>query len=99
VKSPVATPDRIDIYAAVTAHPDQKDTLLGDLWRAAEVADVRPETIRVWVSRGKITPVVTEGGPLFHLPTVKAAAAKGRKFKPADPAANSRGTHQRRLAA
>jgi hypothetical protein len=99
MKSPVATPDRIDIYATVIADPTQRDALLGDLWQAAEVAGVQPETIRVWVSRGKITPVITEGEALFHLPTVEAAAAKGRKFKPTDPAANSRGVHQRRTAA
>lgn len=68
---------------------------LGDLWEAARVAEVKPGTIRVWVSRQKIEPVYTgDAGPVFHLPTVKAAAEGGSRFAPKDPAANSRGPHQ-----
>lgn len=48
---------------------------LGTIWEAARTAEVKPGTIRVWVSRGKIEPMPLEGGqPLYHLPTVKRAA-------------------------
>lgn len=67
---------------------------LGDLWEAARSAGVKPGTIRVWVSRGKIEPVLDgEAGQYFHLPTVQRAATGGAKHRPADPAANSRGPH------
>lgn len=87
-------PDGLDVYAAQLEQGDE----LGDIWAAARAAEVRPGTIRTWVSRGKIEPVLTgEAETLFHLPTVRAAAEAGRKYTPADPAANSRGphTHQR----
>lgn len=48
---------------------------LGSLWDAARIAEVKPGTIRVWESRGKIERVRLHGGqPLYHLPTVKTAA-------------------------
>ncbi|MFD9072086.1 MerR family transcriptional regulator [Streptomyces lasiicapitis] len=67
---------------------------LGDLWEAAREAGVKPGTIRVWMTRGKIEPVLDgEAGQYFHLPTIRAAAAGGAKHTPPDPAANSRGPH------
>jgi hypothetical protein len=82
--------DGIDIHFAQIAGNDD----LGDLWEAARVAEVKPGTIRVWVTRGKIEPVLDgEAGQYFHLPTVRQAAVGGAKFTPADPAANSRGPH------
>lgn len=73
---------------------------LGDLWDAARVAKVRPATIRVWVSRGKIEPILTgPAGDQYHLPTVKLAADTGRKHTPRDPAANSRGPKPRQTSA
>lgn len=92
MKRPVATPDRLDIYAAMLEDPQRREDL-GDQWEAARAAGVKAGTIDVWVTRGKITPVIVEGEKLFHLPTVRAAAQAGRKFRPADPAANSRGPH------
>ncbi|MFJ3984417.1 hypothetical protein [Streptomyces fungicidicus] len=84
-------PDGLDIhFAQLEGNRD-----LGDLWEAARAAGVKPGTIRVWVTRQKIEPVlVGETGPVFHLPTVKTAAEGGAKHRPADPAANSRGPHQ-----
>ncbi|MET8378034.1 hypothetical protein [Streptomyces microflavus] len=85
-----ANPDPVDIHFARL----QGDEQLGTLWEAAREAGVKPGTIRVWVSRGKLEPVLDgEAGTYFHLPTVKAAAEGGAKYKPADPAANSRGPH------
>jgi hypothetical protein len=85
-------PDDLEVHFAQAEHGDQ----IGDLWEAARVAEVKPGTIRVWVTRRKIEPILDgEGGTFFHLPTVKAAAAARSKYKPADPAANSRGPHQR----
>ncbi|MFC8065504.1 hypothetical protein [Streptomyces sp. NPDC057293] len=67
---------------------------IGDLWEAAKVATVKPGTIRVWVTRGKIEPILDgEAGQYFHLPTIRRAAEGGAKHRPADPAANSRGPH------
>lgn len=84
-------PDGFEVHFAQLEWGDQ----LGDLQEAARAAAVRPATIRTWVSRRKIEPIVTgEAGPIFHLPTVKAAAAAGRKYTPPDPAANSRGPHR-----
>ncbi|WP_394436267.1 hypothetical protein [Streptomyces sp. SGAir0957] len=83
-------PERMEIHFAQLEEGGQ----LGDIWEAARVAKVRPDTIRVWVSRKKIEPVLIEDtGPIFHLPTVAAAKEGGAKHKPADPAANSRGPH------
>ncbi|WP_405548755.1 hypothetical protein [Streptomyces microflavus] len=85
-----ANPDPVDIHFARL----QGDEQLGTLWEAARAVGVKPGTIRVWVSRGKIEPVLDgEAGTYFHLPTVERAAAGGAKYKPADPAANSRGPH------
>jgi DNA-binding transcriptional MerR regulator len=48
---------------------------LGNIWDAARIANVKPGTIRVWESRGKIERVQLDGGePLYHLPTVKRAS-------------------------
>jgi hypothetical protein len=61
---------------------DRKD--LGDIWQAARVAGVKPGTIRVWVSRGKVSPLLDgPGGDLFHLPTVLEAS----KVRPGRPKA------------
>lgn len=88
-------PDGLDVYAAQTEGGED----IGDLWEAARAAGVKPGTIHVWVTRRKIEPILGgEGGMLFHLPTVKAAAEAKRKFAPADPAANARGPHARRVA-
>ncbi|MER8220902.1 hypothetical protein ABTZ58_09980 [Streptomyces sp. NPDC094143] len=57
---------------------------LGDIWEAARVAGVKPGTIRVWESRGKIERVPLDGDqPLYHLPTIEAAA----QVKPGRPKA------------
>lgn len=76
---------------------DSGDTeIIGDLWRAAEAAGVMPNTLRVWMSRGKLQPLFGEPGhEVFHIPTVIAVAEAGKRFRPADPAANSRGRHAR----
>lgn len=88
-------PDGIDVHFAQLEHGDQ----IGDLWEAARTVQVKPGTIRVWVTRGKIEPILNgEGGIFFHLPTVRKAAEAGRKYTPADPAANSRGSHARMAA-
>lgn len=85
-----ANPELVEIHFAQL----EERGLLGDLWEAARAAEVKPGTIRVWVTRKKIEPVFTgETGPVFHIPTVRAAAEGGAKHKPADPAANSRGPH------
>lgn len=81
----------------------QEDTgtnVLGDLWKAAEVAGVMPNTLRVWMSRGKLKPLFGEPGQeIFHIPTVVAVAEAGRsKNVPKDPAANARGPHQRQTS-
>lgn len=81
-----ANPDLYDLY--------QRD--LGDIWEAARVAGVKPGTIRVWESRGKIERVrIDDGQPLYHLPTVKAAGEAGKKHRHGDPGENSRGPQQR----
>lgn len=89
-------PEGIEVHFAQAERGDQ----IGDLWEAARTAGIKPGTIRVWMSRGKVEPILRgEAGDVFHIPTICAAAEAGRKFTPADPAANSRGTHQRRAAA
>ncbi|WP_282084004.1 hypothetical protein [Streptomyces tendae] len=72
--------------------------IVGDLWTAAEAAGVMPNTLRVWMSRGKLKPLFGEPGQeVFHIPTVIAIAEAGRsKNVPKDPAANARGPHKRR---
>lgn len=83
-------PDGLDIhFAQLEGNND-----IGDLWEAARHAGVKPGTIRVWMTRGKIEPILDgEAGQYFHLPTIRVAAAGGAKHTPADPAANSRGPH------
>lgn len=67
-------PELYDLY--------QRD--LGDIWEAARAAGVKPGTIRVWESRGKIERVrIDHGQPLYHLPTIQAAA----QVKPGRPKA------------
>ena len=88
-------PDGIEIHFAQLDRGGQ----IGDLWQAARVAQVKPGTIRVWMTRGKIEPVLRgEAGDLFHLPTIRAAAAAGSKYTPTTPAANSRGPHAHQAA-
>lgn len=70
---------------------------LGTVWEAARVAGVKPGTIRVWESRGKIERMpLGNGEAIYHLPTVALAAAhQATQFTPSDPAANARGPHRR----
>ena len=58
---------------------------LGTIWEAARTAGVKPGTIRVWETRGKIQRVQGIGNeqPLYHLPTIEAAA----QVKPGRPKA------------
>ena len=73
-------PDGLEIHFAQVAG----DRDLGDLWEAARVAGVKPGTIRVWESRGKIQRMpIGDGEPLYHLPTVQEAA----QVKPGRPKA------------
>jgi hypothetical protein len=59
---------------------------LGTIWEAARIAGVKPGTIRVWESRGKIERMpIGDGQPLYHLPTVEAAS-KVRGGRPAKAA-------------
>jgi hypothetical protein len=71
---------------------------LGDINEAARIAGVKPATIRVWISRGKLRPadLGDNGSEVFHLPTVAFVADQGAKHRPPDPAANSRGPHKKR---
>lgn len=85
-------PDSLEIHYAVATGSND----LGDLWEAARAAGVKPGTIRVWMTRGKIEPVLDgPAGQYFHLPTIRRAAAGGAKHRPTNPAANSRGPHTR----
>ncbi|MBR8638615.1 MerR family transcriptional regulator [Streptomyces tuirus] len=72
--------------------------VLGTLHEAAEAAGVKPGTLRVWMSRGKLKPLFGDpGGEVFHIPTVVEIAKAGRaRNVPKDPAANARGPHRRR---
>ncbi|MGW4493773.1 hypothetical protein [Streptomyces sp. NPDC004376] len=74
------------------------DRVVGDLWTAAEAAGVKPGTLRVWMSRGKLQPLFgAPGQEVFHIPTVIAVAVAGKaRNVPKDPAANARGPHKRR---
>jgi hypothetical protein len=74
---------------------------LGSIWDAARIAGVKPDTIRVWESRGKIERMpLGDGEAIYHLPTVAAAAAsRTARFTPSDPAANARGPHRHTRAA
>jgi hypothetical protein len=89
-----------DLWPLLVAVQDSPHgEVLGDIWKAAEAAAIKPGTIRVWMTRGKVKPVFGERGQeVFHIPTVVAIAEAGRKNKPADPAANARGPHARRVA-
>ena len=83
-------PDGLEIHFAQLSGNAE----LGDLWEAARSVGVKPGTIRVWVNRRKIEPVLDgEAGQYFHLPTIRRAAEGGAKYTPADPAANGRGPH------
>lgn len=60
---------------------------IGDIYEAARAAGVKPVTIRVWVTRGKIEPLVHgDGRDLFHIPTVvKASKSRpGRRWPARD---------------
>ncbi|WP_328336757.1 hypothetical protein [Streptomyces violaceus] len=76
---------------------DSGGSVVGDLWTAAEAAGVMPNTLRVWMSRGKLEPLFGDPGQeVFHIPTVVKVAEAGRaKNVPKDPAANARGPHKR----
>ncbi|WP_284432537.1 hypothetical protein [Streptomyces sp. TUS-ST3] len=76
------------------AYAESGERQLGDQRQAALVAQVKPGTIQVWVSRKKIEPVFTgPEGPIFHLPTVKQAAEGGASHRHPTPWLNSRGPH------
>lgn len=94
------TPDEARWQALEEVQEDASSDVLGDIYKAAEAAEVMPNTLRVWMSRGKLAPLF--GGPgqeVFHIPTVKAVAEAGRARNiPKDPAANARGPHRRRTA-
>ena len=81
-------------------NPKPRETFgkdVGTLDEAARIAGVKPGTIRVWETRGKLSRLSVAGGePLYHLPTVNLIAADGRKHTPRDPAENSRGPHHHR---
>lgn len=54
------------------------------LWEAARAIGVKPGTLRVWESRGKIERVSAgDGIPLYHLPTLEQAV----QVKPGRPKA------------
>jgi hypothetical protein len=78
---PVAfpNPDGFDVLAAQLDAQATGDSIIGDRYEAAHAAGVKPETISVWVTRHKIEPVVRgtdKATDLFHLPTIRAAAAR-----------------------
>jgi hypothetical protein len=67
-------PDGIDIMFARVNGQAQ----MGDLWEAARVARVRPQTVLQWIRRRKIEPILSgEGEMIFHLPTVAKASQVG----------------------
>ncbi|MER6492693.1 hypothetical protein [Streptomyces griseorubiginosus] len=64
------------------ARSNPGEAILGDLFKAAEVAKVMPNTLRVWMSRGKLKPLFGEPGKeIFHIPTVVAVAEAGREAR------------------
>ena len=68
-------------------HVETRDDL-GDIRDAARAAEVKPDTIRMWVRRRKVEPIMPAGehGPeLYHLPTIEAASKvkRGRPRKTA----------------
>lgn len=68
-------PDGFDVLAALAEGSDD----IGDIWEAARAAGVKAGTISTWISRGKVEPLVRgadRAGHLFHLPTIRAAAAR-----------------------
>lgn len=84
-------PDGIEIHFA---YAENGERTLGDIRAAASIAEVKPGTIQVWVSRKKIEPVFTgPEGPVFHLPTVKKAAEGGARHRHPTPWLNSSGPH------
>lgn len=62
---------------------------LGDIWETARAAGVKPDTIRTWMKRRKVSPILRNPGQpdLFHIPTVLEAAAVGAKHRPKAEAA------------
>lgn len=79
-------------------HQGRASEVMGTIYEAAEAAGVKPGTIRVWMSRGKLKPLFGRPGEeFFHIPTVIEIAQAGRERNvPKDPAANARGPHRRR---
>lgn len=72
-------PDIIEVHFAQLVEGRQ----IGDIDAAAAAVGVKPVTIRVWVSRGKIEPIVRgDGRDLFHIPTVIEASKSrpGRRW-------------------
>lgn len=59
----------------------RQEKALGTIHQAARAAGVKPGTIRVWMTRGKIRPVDfgDDGPELFHLPTAALLGAAGRE--------------------
>lgn len=84
--------------ALEAAQDGRAHEVMGTIDEAAEKAGVKPGTIRVWMTRGKLKPLFGEPGEeFFHIPTVVDIAKAGRaRNVPKDPAANARGPHRRR---
>lgn len=70
---------RWEALEEVRANGGNASGILGDLFSAAEAAKVMPNTLRVWMSRGRLKPLFGEPGKeIFHIPTVVALAEAGR---------------------
>ncbi|MBM9509974.1 MerR family transcriptional regulator [Actinacidiphila acididurans] len=72
-------PDTIEVHFAQLHQGGQ----IGDIEEAARAAGVKPVTIRVWVNRGKVEPIVRgDGRDLFHIPTIIEASKSrpGRRW-------------------
>ncbi|MEU5976368.1 hypothetical protein [Streptomyces sp. NPDC047315] len=92
---PHPAPDLWDVLEEV--RDGLPGSVIGDIHQAASAAGVKPGTIRTWMTRGKIRPLFgAPGAEVFHIPTAQSIAARGAQHTPRDPAANSRGPHQRR---
>ena len=84
--------------ALQAVHDGRANEVMGTIYEAAKAAEVKPGTLRVWMTRGKLKPLFGEPGEeVFHIPTVVEVAEAGRaRNVPKDPAANARGPHRRR---
>jgi len=72
-------PDLLEVHFAQLSDGSQ----IGTLEQAALAAGVKPGTIRVWVTRNKVEPIVHDDGrDLFHIPTIIEAskARPGRRW-------------------